>query len=534
MKSSKFLLCSLFLAGSLAQSLAQPVVKLSLRSYTDVTNLVTRIGTNVNASLQDMPIQSLKAGMGIDDLSQVDLKKPWEIALWYDISAGMPLLAVKIPAASCDKLKTTLGEGGFLRQEAKQWSQLDNGISLLVFKEADSLTDAEKGWLKDWKAEALQSPARALELNLHLSDAQRAQLTGGLALVKMSAFQAINSQKAPEGAPNPKTVSEMMNIYFEMVETVIAGMQNAKISLELGADSLTVDKVITAKPDSDLARWLKKPAIQLADADLNGLNSAAVASFAGCMGKDAKLQKSMEKLIALSFQMQNAKTDEAAIKETSEILDQLLPMVFTGSFDFKGQLSFSGVYRFPDGKAQDKYSRLVRFMNTSFQSQVGEDKIYSSAKMTEKHHQVNGVQVDRFTLKLNEKSPLLKDARQAEQMKLFWPNFQMQFDYAIKGDQLFVASSEQMQALLEGGAPKSNLAARMKLEDGTCIAGHFNLPALLSQISSMVPEPQKSMFQKLKGKDAAITFQMSLNQQLHSSGTVPMQLLRELGSLGGE
>jgi hypothetical protein len=122
---------------------------------------------------------------------------------------------------------------------------------------------------------------------------------------------------------------------------------------------------------------------------------------------------------------------------------------------------------------------------------------------------------------------------QKEQLEMFFPGGKMEFDYALKGDQLFFASAtgSQMQDLLEG---KLNRPSSIELEKNTFVAGSFNLLEAIKRIAGtnpMVPEEARTMLSKLDPQGTSIEFQTSADNNLHATLQVPLKLLREMGRL---
>jgi hypothetical protein len=134
---------------------------------------------------------------------------------------------------------------------------------------------------------------------------------------------------------------------------------------------------------------------------------------------------------------------------------------------------------------------------------------------------------------VNLDSPMLKVPGQKEQMKAFWPDGKIDFDYAVKDGKLLLASvgGNRMEALLAG---KSNAKAPHELPESACLAGYVNLLAFMKaslQANPMIPDEVKQMFAKLDPKNTTIEFQLSLDKQMHATGRVPLKLLTEMGRL---
>ena len=531
------LLCPAILTASLCPVDAQPLVKFTVRSYNDVNNIISTFAKNLNPkSTKDYALE-FSNQLGVTNLTTFNPQKSWEVAVWYEGGISSPLIALKGPIKDISEFKDSLNPDGNLRKQGKEWSQLENGVGLITFGnlKPDDLSDAAKkefAELDQWKKEPLPSPGKMVELNLNLSEPIRQQLSGFIGIGRMSLIQSMNSAQSIPGG-NPKAMTEIFNAYFDFINVVVAGFQDLKLAADVQPEALIIDKRLTAKPGSELAQWMQKPANPITATELSGLDSDAFLSFAGSIGKNESMMKWMDKFTMLGFQMQSSETNETDIKEIHALLEKCLPMKFAGSAYMKDKLTFTGSYRFPASKASDVYSEMKQFLNSSFKKQVGEGKIYSSAELVEKHHTENGIPVDRFSATINMKHPLYSMPGQKEQLEAFWPGGKLEFDYAVKNDQLFFASAGQMKSLLENNnktAPKF----AFKLEDGTCLAGYFNFLSMVSRITQanpMFPEEMKQKLSKLDSKGSSIEYQMSIDKQMHSETRIPMKIVRELGSL---
>jgi len=237
--------------------------------------------------------------------------------------------------------------------------------------------------------------------------------------------------------------------------------------------------------------------------------------------------------MVLGLQMQNMETNGPMFKDINALLERVLPVKFTASAYLKDQLSFTGVYTFPGGNAAEIYAQMKKFFNQTLKSQVGEGKMYSAASLTEKHHTIDGVSVDRLSLALNLDNPMFKAPGQKEQMKAFWPDGKLEFDYVLKDGKLLFASAagNQMQALLAG---KANRKPTLELQESACLAGYMNVLGFMKvslQANPMIPDEVKEKFGKLDPQNTSTEFQLSLDKQMHATGRVPLKLLHEMGRL---
>jgi hypothetical protein len=526
------------LSASLAAAADQPLARLSVRSYTDLTNAISRLATAINPSQAQDPVLQFSLAMGLTNLATLDTQRPWEIALWHGGTAELPLLAVKVPARNVAKFKDALSPGGMLRSKAQDWLQLTNDTSLILFSKPDSLSDSQKSALEEWKLQPMTPPAPLVELKLSLNEPLRLQALGMLPIGKMSAAQALASRSAQTpNAFNPAAIEGMVSVFFDTVQTVVAGLQDVTLGIDLSSDALIVQKSVSAKPGTDLAKWLQKPAGQVTAQDLNWAASDSSVSFAAFFGKDPALLKLAQKMIQLGFQMQNVETNGPAAKDLDLLMAKCLPVILAGSMDFKDTFAFAGAYRFPGSKVADTYAEIRRFLTNSFQGFVGEGKMYSAASLLEKHHMLNGIQVDRFTMTINADFPLFKAPGQKEQLALMWPNGKMEIDYAIKDDHLLIATRDRMNELLRPPGADSIRKPAFKPGEGTLLAGSINLLALVGPMSAAnpaIPDGVKERLAKLDAQGTGIEFQVRADQQLFASARIPLKLLRELGRLKGD
>jgi hypothetical protein len=523
------------LAVSAASAAEQPLARLSVRSYTDFTNALSRLAANLAPKeAVDHGLEFSKS-LGITNLTALDAQRPWEIALWYGEGSQPPLLAIKAPVEDVAQFKESLSPAGVLRAKGMEWSQAGSGVGLIVFRDSASLSEGEKSALDQWKAEAVARPTRLLELKLNVSDPVREKAVAGLAFGKMAMSAAMAAQNTgTEGGPSPATIQSILAAYFDVIDTFLAGLQGLTLRLDLSPDALAVEESVTAKPGTDLASWLKAPAGEVTAQDLNWVEPDGLFSMAGYIGNEPWVQKLAQKMIPLWLQLQNAETNSALLKDFEDLLPKMLPVAMAGSMDLKDKMSLAFSYRFPGGNVAELYAQAKRLMTNDFQAFVGKDKMYTAASVLEKHETINGVPVDRLSVTLNLDNPLFKMPGQKEQLQIFYPEGKMEIDYAIKGDRLLAASAGRMKELLERGDAKSSRKWALKLEKGTCLAGDVNLLGLIGRVVSgnpAIPDAVKDKLAKVEAQGTGIEFQVSMDGQMHAVARVPLKLFREVGRL---
>lgn len=517
-----------------AQVGAEPLATVTVRSYADLTNAITRFASNLHPNSPADASSEFSKGLGLN-AADFDAKRPWELAVWYDGNGGEPLFALKAPVQNVSRFKDSLGAEGPLRAAGRDWSQLGNGWGLVTFKEATAMSESERTALGQWKSAPPPQPTRLVELNLRLSEPLRQQALTMLSFARMSISQAVTSQPGLANAGlNPQAMEELLNTYFDLLNSLIAGFQQAKLGLDMDATAVSVDQLITAQPDSELAQALKKPAYAISAQDLKGLDSQAPVSFAAAVGKQPGLLKVLQKFTLLGFQMQNTETNAPVVKEVQDLLASMLPMTFSGSVYFNKGFGFQGAYRFPAGNVDELYAKMKHLATTGLQAQVGKDKMYSAITLAEKDHTVAGLAVDRFTLTLNQDSPLFRQPGQKAQLEAWWPNGKIEFDYAVKDGLLLAASPDRVKDLVDSLSAPATQKPAFRVEPTTCLAGYLNVLGVAKQMMAanpIIPGPVKEKLSRLEPQGTGLEFEMNLDGKLHNRARVPLKLFRELGRL---
>jgi hypothetical protein len=526
------------LAATAASGVEQPLVRLSVRSFSGFTNAVGQVVRNVAPDEKTDPGLELSKGLGMTNLTGLDIERPWEIALWYGGGGESPLVAIKAPVKDVAKFKENLSPDGPLGAKAVEWIQLSNDVGLVVLRETGSLSEWEKSALEKWKAEAVTKPAPLVELKLSMNDSIRDQAIAALGFAKGAMGAAMAAQNSgTAGLPNQAAILGILSAYFDAIDMFVAGLQNLNLRLDLSSDFLTVEELVTTKPGSDLAKELQAPKGEVTAQDMSLVGPDHVFSGAAYISAGPWLQKLMPKLIALGLQAQNSETNGPAVKELEDLSRKMLPVAVAGWADIKDKVAFAVSYRFPEGNAAEIYAQLKRFMTNGFQTFVGKDKMYSAVSLTEKDHTIDGVAVDRLSFTVNTDSPLFKAPGQKEALQMFWPNGKMEFDYAVKGDRLLVANAGGMKELLAPDAGKSNWKTALKPDKGTCLVGYVDLLGLISRVAAAnpgIPEAVKDKMAKLNGQGTAVEFQLSVDNEIRYSARVPLKLFHELGQLKGD
>ncbi|MBN2506677.1 MAG: hypothetical protein JXQ71_08285 [Verrucomicrobia bacterium] len=522
-------LSAALLAASLGVAHAQPLATLTVRSYRDLQQAATRLGRALDPEASDDAGRQLGMMLGVKEDATFDVRRPWQVAVWYE-GGKMPLVALKVPTTDLDRFKEGLSPQGVLRQQAAEWKALEGGWGLVTLRQRAMLSATEASALEGWETQAVAPPRQAVHVAFHLNEPLR---QAGLAMLTqakrlMRDVLATNDVFAAPGT-NPKAMVDLMTGYFELLETALRGMQQLRLGIDVTTDTLAVETALAAKPETELARWLRPQAGRITAHELRHIDPQAMLSTAGHWADASDHMNWLRRMTVLGLQMQNIPPDDPMVKELDRMLLAMLPMNVGMSLYWTDRMSFAGAYRFPHSTPAKAYATMTGFLDKSMRAMTGPDKFYAAMTFETNHHAVGQIPVDRFTLTLNTNSPLLRMPGQAEQLSAMWPEGRLVFEYAIRGDQLFFATPDRMPALLATPAP-SKPAWTAPLKDTTVLAGYLDLIAMIQRsvaANPMLPEAMKTKLARLQSEGTRVQFQVDLDQQGRTSWRVPMKLLRE-------
>jgi hypothetical protein len=300
----------------------------------------------------------------------------------------------------------------------------------------------------------------------------------------------------------------------------------------MDSDNLILEETVSAKPQSELAKWIRKPGHPLGQDDLDGIDPEAQFSGAVTMDKQAQFIELMQKFMRLSLEMQNQGTNETALNDMMELMGKFLPAKVSGSVYMQEHMSFAGLYRFPGADAAAVYATMKPLLSKFAKSQTGEGKLYAAASFTEKHHTAGDIPVDRFSLTMNLDSPIYQSAQQKQQIEKWFPGGKIDIDYAVKDGKLLLGSPEKMKELI-ATAPKP-AGQVMAVDNSTVALGYLNIVAAMKSVlgtSRDVPEALRNRAAKLEPKGTSIQFVLKNGDQVHSEQRVPLKLLNQMGTL---
>jgi hypothetical protein len=231
--------------------------------------------------------------------------------------------------------------------------------------------------------------------------------------------------------------------------------------------------------------------------------------------------------------MQGLAPDSDAARQTQQLVESFLPFQFSGNLHFDKAFEFDGLYQFPGKDPADVYAELKKFVESAGKDQVGEDQPYREVSFEPAHRKSHGLSIDRVIMVLNLDLPIYAMPGQKEMIESFWPGGRMIFDYALKGEDLFMGSPAGLDALLERAATPA-LSPSSGLTPHTVAYGHVNLfkllPSMLA-VNPMIPEEDKARFNRIDSTGTDVGFRLDLDGRFLYGATIPIQFFRVIGQL---
>lgn len=517
-----------------------PPVLVTIQSYEDLEADFKRVVNRLKPDSADEAWEEFRREMKIADLKGIDLTRPWQAAIWWEIAEETPGMSFRIPVLDFDDFRASLEAVAESNSSEDISIQQVGGYANVWVEGEDSPAAAAKERHDAWTPAQLRAPEKTIEVAVHFPEGIRQSVLQMIGMGKMAITGGLDS--LPDGGipgMNPKALFELIGVYFEVVEMGIQGVKTLELHLGVEQEVLEIGKRVTAKVGSDLADWMK-PADGSLESVLPFLNSEAAMAFAMQFDGNPAMMSTVKKLARLSFEMQGAKGDDPAIRELEKLLDAAVPMVFANSSDFPDGMQFDGVYRFPGRDVDAVYQMFVRYMNGPLQSQVGDKKMYKTLSWKKAHREVDGVSVDRFFMEMNWDSPMyrlqLQDAseQEREMVEKMREQFgKMELDMAQKGGNLFVGSPSRFDDLLRRGSADSPPSG-IPFSPRTFAYGKVNAFKFMSMIlteNPFLPEEAKRRFQDLDVDGTDIVFHVELDNAVQAQVAVPLKVFSTIATI---
>lgn len=513
-----------------------PTIAVTIQSYEDLEADFKRVVNRLNPDSADEDWEEFRREMKIADLEGIDLTRPWQAAIWWEIAEKTPSMSFRIPVLDFDDFRTSLEAVAESNGSEDISIQQVGGYANSWMEGEDSPAEAKDSH-DAWKPADLRAPEKTIEVAVHFPEAIRQSVLQTIGMGKTVITGGLGS--VPDGGipgMNPRALVELIGVYFEVMEMGIQGVKTLELHLGVEQDVLEIGKKVTAKADSELADWMK-PADGSLEKVLPFLNSEAATAFAMQFVDNPSMMSTVKKLARLSFEMQGTEKDDPAIRDLEKLLDTAIPMVFANSSDFADGMQFGGVYRFPGRDLDAIYPMIVRYVNGPLQSQVGPKKMYKTLSQKKAHREVDGVSVDRFFMEINWDAPMYQlqnvSAQERERLAEMWPFGKVEFDMAQKGGNLFVGSPQVFDDMLRRDSADSPPSG-IPFSPRTFACGKVNIFKLMSMIlgaNPFIPEEGKQRFQDLDVDGTDIAFNVELDNAVQAQVAVPLKVFSTIAKI---
>ena len=468
---------------------APPIATLTVKNHTELLATVSRIAEAARPGMGIASAAMLPAFLGAPEMAGVDPNRPWQAAAWSRATGGGSL-AVYVPVTDFDAFKAGLTPGILAGGRNENTVADKNGYAVIFNPNKGGFTDDDRDKALNWKV----SPAKTdATINLYFApdDTLKQMMLSGFRAGREKAMQGMMKglQAAPKNAAfDPEAMGEIMNFYFSVIDTALAGFVQFNLSLSVTDEDIVIGKQISAAKGSDLARWFAPNPDGVA-ADINAVDWDSAMAFAVSVRSDPTLSSFIEKAMALGFKMQGIPQDSEQTQETMKLIKGMLPFVTAGSMSFDDNgMNFGGYYRFPDRKADDYSGKLIEFMDGMMKKQTGDDKMYKAYEYKKAVRTLDGVSIDRLSMTYNLDSPLLQAPGQKEQIQAMFPGGKAEVEYALANGKLFFTmGATKMENILKPPTAQNATPARVKAGPKTTFVGQMNLLTFVKGMFMQMP-----------------------------------------------
>lgn len=521
---------ALLLVATTSLAVAEAPITITVKNFRSLTNMVAKMADTASPGSSYQVLTGIQGMLSDATLEAIDTDRPWHAAVWIESLGGTPAMSLFLPTKDYSALKSSLEYGPLMNGPSGAAEVSENGSYAALYYPGDMPSETASSAHKAWKASSLKSLDGVIDLSIQPSEPLRQQIVQSLAMVRMMIGGAFSSQ-SQDAFPgvDPMVMSQLLGSYFDVIDIGLKGWQKLSIGLDLTGENLAVRQSLTAIDGSELSKWL-----QGSDGSLGSVTSfideTSPAAFAMRWDANPAYMPTLKKFMRLSMQMQGTAPDSEAVAETEKLLDLMAPMQAAGTIDFANGMGISGVYQFPGRDISEMYGLMRKFIQNSMQGQVGENMPYKELSIKEGHHKIGSQSVDRVTMAFNLDAPMYQMQGQKEIIEGMFPGGKMEFDYAVKGDNLFVASPDRLEQLLA----TSNPAAKTQigtLRPTTVLAARINMLKLVPQFmknNPMVPETTRNQFNNIDSTGTDIRMTIDLDGSLKGETLVPLRLIKNV------
>ena len=483
--------------------------------------------------------QEFLSQAGNPDGVGLDSSRPWHFSFWFS-GIGMPTYSVLyVPVADFEAFKDALKPGkNFKGFHNNNIIRKDGKYAVIINrpKKDFEIPEAVTKAAVQLRRTLPKTIGTVFQLNLGIDENMRKLLLGGLQMGRgMLQMQMANPKGKAQNAATPfDALADVFGLYFDVAALIVKGVENLQLNVDIDRQQITTTTRLDAVDGSELATMLAPT-----KANLNRfapyLNNDSAMVFVGHVRGSEFTRGLIAKAMAVSAKLQGGDGGEKASKQMNEIMGKLLPMTFAGSFDMGPGFRISGIYEFPDNKANDIHEEFGGLMESMTQIQVGKDGLYSSFKREKAARKVKGATVDIVTTTINTNSAMLKLPGQLEAFRIMWPEDKITYEFATKGRRIFYSMGEPIEVAM--AKAKSPAKLRVSINKNTFVAGRYNILALMKTWmpqNPMMPKEIMGPIGKLDHKDTGIDLKADIDGQLSSQTVVPLKLLTQFSRFGKE
>jgi len=518
----------------LSAALAEPTsIAITVQNYSELKKGVRNIYDLIYPENSDEDFEEFMQDQ-LELFDGTNLEKPWQFVMWIETiqftewfhSLRVPIDDYEVFRQSFEKVmgadKATLTREG---DYAKIWGLTQPNPEL-------------KKRHDDWNPSSLKPVDKLVNVSIELGESMRMEISQSLAMLEIMTKQGIKN--APPGelsGIDANAMAELLTYQFSIYRMFISDLQELVFSLDFTPAGVVLEERVEAKPESEMASYLRSP-----NADLGKLASmmdtSGMVQFVGQVGNNSKLLDSFKKMSLISMNIYGEKEANVIKKEFGEMMDKLLSMQYAGSIDNTVPMTFAYTYYYPDLDMEEFRKALVDVAE-AMQPMSGIDKPFRQFAFQPDYATIQGTSVDRLltVMNLDHKMFQTQTPEQRWAFNQFWNDGVMDIRIARKNDYMFMATVQEIGELLartpSADQPDTGLNRNtiMYLQFSPFeVANWFVSMQGVELFEEMLSMQGVELFEEMpepEGTDISIRVDF-LDHQLYARTTVPFKFLSQL------
>lgn len=518
---------------------AEPFITVTTRNLDVLLDGSAKIANALELGKGDEFKEKFLDESGNPDLIGVDKKRAWHFAAFRPAdgsSIHRIWQATYVPVTDFKEFRGALQEGKqFTGARNLNIIRKSGGYAVVITRyNKETRLDAEdRKRILQWAKSAPTDPKHDFTGNFVMDEQSRRMAILGVTFAK----SMVGQQLAPEAirknsqAPTPPPGAvDMLNVYFDLGLMIVKGADKITLNLDVKDDVLILRDRVTALPDSQLSKLLRP-----ARSDIGLLTQYIAAdtplAFVGHMTGDSYLRKLLTRAMTASNKMTGTELDDGIVKQTEKLMDAMLPMSFAVAIDWGERIGATGIYQFADANAPAIHDQLMAFTEEYMKQQAGEGGVYSQFEAKRSVPTVDGMGIDRLTLKLNRDNPIFSK-QDRKTISRIWPDNELRFEYASKGRRFFYSMGLPVERAATPAKNPADLA--VNADHNTVLLGRINPISIIHRSLAMRRKRSKytqRMLVILDPEGAGVDVRVNLDGGIDGIASVPLKMLRELGKM---